>query len=87
LVDLDGEGVSGILTEQADGWFYKPNLGEGHFGPLQTVAKPSLGTLTSERQQLLDLAGDGQLDLVNLAGPTPGFYERSPDGEWEPFQA
>ena len=27
FVDLDGEGVSGILTEQADAWFYKSNLG------------------------------------------------------------
>ena len=25
-VDLDGEGVSGILTEQAGAWFYKRNL-------------------------------------------------------------
>ena len=25
-VDLDGEGLSGILTEQAGGWFYKANL-------------------------------------------------------------
>ena len=25
-VDLDGEGLAGILTEQADGWFYKRNL-------------------------------------------------------------
>ena len=24
-IDLDGEGTSGILTEQADGWFYKRN--------------------------------------------------------------
>ena len=42
-VDLDGEGISGILTEQAGAWFYKPNLGGGRFGPLETVAaKPSL---------------------------------------------
>jgi Salmonella virulence plasmid 65kDa B protein/FG-GAP-like repeat len=87
LVDLDGEGVSGILTEQADAWFYKPNLGEGRFGPPQTVAaKPSLAALTGGRQQLLDLAGDGQLDLVSLAGQTPGFYERTQDQDWEPFQ-
>src|SRR5262249_39500463 len=33
-VDLDGEGVSGVLTEQAGGWFYKPNLGDGRFGPV-----------------------------------------------------
>ena len=25
-IDLDGEGVSGILTEQGEGWFYKRNL-------------------------------------------------------------
>jgi hypothetical protein len=37
-VDLDGEGVKGILTEQADAWYYKPNLGEGRFGPQQPVA-------------------------------------------------
>ena len=87
-VDLDGEGVSGILTEQAGAWFYKPNLGDGRFGPLQTVAaKPSLADLSSGRQQLLDLAGDGQLDLVALAGPTPGFYERTYDEDWEPFRA
>lgn len=36
--DLDGEGLSGVLTEQADAWFYKPNLGGGQFGPMQPVA-------------------------------------------------
>jgi RHS repeat-associated protein len=87
-VDLDGEGVSGILTEQADAWFYKPNLGEGRFGPQENVAvRPSLAALSSGRQQLLDLAGDGQLDLVSLAGPTPGFFERTQDEDWEPFRA
>ena len=86
-VDLDGEGVSGILTEQADAWFYKPNLGEGRFGPLQTVAtKPSLAVLGNGRHQLLDLAGDGQLDVAEFSGPTPGFYERTHDEDWEPFQ-
>jgi RHS repeat-associated protein len=87
-VDLDGEGVSGILTEQADAWFYKPSLGEGRFGPVQTVAaKPSLANLSGGRQQLLDLAGDGQLDLIALADPAPGFYERTQDENWEPFKA
>jgi RHS repeat-associated protein len=83
-VDLDGEGLSGILTEQADAWFYKRNLGEGNFGPSErVVAKPSLAALNSGRQQLLDLAGDGQIDLVIFAGPTPGFYERTLDESWD----
>jgi RHS repeat-associated protein len=86
-VDLDGEGVSGILTEQADAWFYKPNLGGGRFGPLGPVArKPSLAALGQGRQQLLDLAGDGQLDLVEFTGPMPGFYERTDQEDWENFR-
>jgi RHS repeat-associated protein len=83
-VDLDGEGLSGILTEQAGTWFYKPNWGGGRFGPLERVAtQPSLAALG--QQQLLDLAGNGQLDLVLLDKPTPGFFERTLDRDWEPF--
>lgn len=85
-VDLDGEGLSGILTEQGDAWFYKPNLGGGELGPLELVAaKPSLAALSSGGQQLMDLAGDGQLDLVELSSPAPGFYERTHDRRWEQF--
>ena len=91
FVDLDGEGVSGILTEQADAWFYKPNLGDGKFGPMEVVStKPSTANLNSGRQQLMDLAGDGQLELVEMSGPVPGFYERTHDRNWEnfvPFQS
>src|SRR5690606_39210034 len=86
-VDLDGEGVSGILTEQAGAWFYKPNLGEGRLGALQVLrTNPSLFGSTSGGAQLLDLSGDGQLDLVAFAGPTPGFYERTQDETWETFR-
>jgi len=85
-VDLDGEGLSGILTEQADAWFYKPNQGGGKFGALQLLAeKPSLADLSSQRQKLIDLAGDGQLDLVELSGTVPGFYERTNDKHWKQF--
>ena len=83
-VDLDGEGISGILTEQGGAWYYKPNLGGGRFGPMQVVArKPSLAAVSEGRQQFLDLTGDGRLDLVEFEGPVPGFYERTADGNWE----
>jgi len=98
-VDLDGEGASGILTEQADGWYYKRNLSannlvreNGHehtvvdFGPLELVAsKPAVGFAGGG--QLLDLAGDGQVDLVQMEGPLHGFYERTEDASWEPYQS
>lgn len=86
-VDLDGEGISGVLSEQADAWFYKPNLGEGQFGPIKNVSpRPSLAALNRGRQQLLDLAGDGTLDLVEFASPTPGFFSRTEDAGWERFR-
>jgi RHS repeat-associated protein len=85
-VDLDGEGVSGVLTEQADAWFYKPNIGEARFGPMQLLTtKPALAALSRGRQELLDLAGNGRLDLVEFDGPTPGFSKRSDNG-WEAFR-
>ena len=34
----------------------------------------------------MDLAGDGQPDLVVLDGPTPGFYEHDEDEGWQPFR-
>ncbi|HEX7957954.1 MAG TPA: SpvB/TcaC N-terminal domain-containing protein, partial [Pyrinomonadaceae bacterium] len=86
-VDLDGEGVSGILTEQAGAWFYKRGLGDARFGPLETVARrPSLADLDGGRQQLLDLDGDGRLNLLTLAGPLPGSYERTRREDWEQFR-
>lgn len=87
LVDLDGEGLPGILTEHGDTWFYKPNLGGGRFGALEKVAsKPSIVSLNSGRIQLMDLAGDGQLDVVDLNPPVSGFYERTNDQCWENFR-
>ena len=39
-------GFSGVLTEQGGGWFYKPNLGDGRLGPVETIRdKPSLSDL------------------------------------------
>jgi RHS repeat-associated protein len=100
-VDLDGEGLSGILADWGDGgWGYKPNLspvnqvrqGDGSFqaragfGPVESVALlPSRSTLGGA-QQLLDLSGGGRLDVVDFTRPDPGFFERTPDEDWEPFQ-
>ena len=95
-LDLDGEGISGILTEQADGWFYKPNLSpinitreddtdytRARFGPLRRIVQKPSTDLAAGNARFMDLAGDGQLDLVELGGPTPGFYERNHEKGWE----
>ncbi|GCE06808.1 SpvB/TcaC N-terminal domain-containing protein [Dictyobacter aurantiacus] len=87
-VDLDGEGIAGILTEQAGNWFYKRNGGDGTFLPTETLlTQPSLANLKGGRQQLLDFTGDGRISLAQFAGPVSGFYERTTQDDWEPFRA
>ena len=97
--DLHGEGIPGILTEQGGAWLYKRNLSpinvkpsngishtEAKFAPVEVVAvKPNLA-LAGGQAQFMDLAGDGQPDLVMLDGPTPGLYEHDEVEGWEPFR-
>src|SRR5437764_12526214 len=49
------------------------------------TSKPAAGLV--DGAQFLDLAGDGQVDLVQMEGPLRGFYERTEEANWEPFQA
>jgi RHS repeat-associated protein len=99
-VDLHGEGLPGILSEHAGALYYKRNLSPASvssdaepdtatvaLGSVERVPdRPSILALSGSRQQWLDLAGDGQLDLVDFAGPVPGFYERTEADGWEPFR-
>lgn len=85
LVDLDGEGIPGILVEDRGAWYYKANLGDARFGPLQQLpSRPALAAQQG-RGQLIDLGGDGNLDFVSFMGPVSGFYERTPDRQWQPL--
>ncbi len=89
--DLHGEGIPGILAEQAGAWFYKRNVSPiserpVEFAPVElVVTRPNL-ELAGGRAQLMDLAGDGQPDLVVLGGPLPGLYEHDTEEGWEPFR-
>ena len=83
-IDLDGEGLSGVLSEQQGAWYYKPNLGEGTFGPMRVVARqPAMALAQGSRHQFLDLAGNGEIDVVDFSGPAPGFHERDRDEGWK----
>jgi RHS repeat-associated protein len=97
-MDLHGEGIPGVLSEQGGTWFYMRNLspladgGNGsesvkaRLAPAELVdSKPNL-SLAGGRAQLMDLAGDGQPDVVVLNGPTPGLYEHDPLEDWQPFR-
>ena len=90
-VDLHGEGIPGLLTEQAHAWFYKRNLSalDGRrvcFAPLEPVASAPDVSLAAGAQ-FMDMAGDGQLDIVTLDGPMAGLYEHDHGEGWQPFRA
>ncbi len=88
-IDLDGEGISGILSEQEGGWLYKHNLGNGHFDiPRQVAEKPSFSGLGSALQ-FQDLDGDGRRQVVET---NKGFWQLDgPDAytaykrDWAPY--
>jgi RHS repeat-associated protein len=98
-VDLDGEGLSGVFTEQGGGWFYKRNESaitrnpatgafSARFAPIESVATiPNGSPVTAGHWQFLDIAGDGQVDLVEFDRPLAGFYERTDDQDWQAFCA
>jgi RHS repeat-associated protein len=82
--DLDGEGIAGVLAEQPDAWYYKPNRGKGRFGPVQVVRNTPAGE--GGRAQLIDLDSDGRLELATLAQGTGGYFDRTDDAGWLPFR-
>lgn len=98
-VDLDGEGLSGILSDTDAGWFYKRNLSAKNLVPQPeggATARASLGPMRAVSalpghsdlggRHLLSLAGDGRLDVATLADPDPGFFSRTEDEDFAPFR-
>ncbi len=86
FTDLFNEGLSGILTEQGEGWFYKHSLGGGKFEQARLVSpKPSFTGLGAQLQ-LMDLDADGTKQLVSYHAEPKGFFELSDEEEWQPFR-
>ncbi len=93
-IDFEGEGISGILTEQGNGWFYKNNLGDGHFETARSIApKPNFSGLGAGSLQWQDLDADGRRQVVST-DPVKGFWELEDydpeDGampRWKPFRS
>ena len=90
-VDLDGEGLPGVLTEQATGWFYKRNLSANNLhkkssdvegetipklAPIVQVCQKPVASLSAGRSFFADVRGDGLMDLVNIGNGRWGFYSR-----------
>lgn len=89
--DINGEGLSGLLTEDDRAWYFKRNVSawspdgsplRARLEPIVTlVEKPAMTGLT-----LTNVNGDGSLCAVSLRPPNPGWFEYDADKGWAPFQ-
>jgi RHS repeat-associated protein len=85
FTDLFNEGLAGILTEQANGWYYKHNLGDGTFEQAKLVTpKPSFTGLGT-KLQLVDLDADGGKQLASFNTAPRGYFELNDDNQWQGF--
>ncbi len=87
FTDLFNEGLNGILTEQANGLYYKHNLGDGKFEQAKLITpKPSFAGLGSV-MQLADLDADGGKQLVGFSNEPTGYFELDDENEWHGFRS
>ncbi|QDL35695.1 SpvB/TcaC N-terminal domain-containing protein [Serratia liquefaciens] len=89
LVDLDGEGIVGILYQDGGGWWYRAPVRQAGDDPdavtwNKATLLPSIPALR-EGGILADLNGDGCLEWIVTAPGTSGCYQRTPGRGWLPF--
>ena len=84
-LDLLGDGLSGILTETGDAWYYKQNEGGASFGAQQLVAERPAYALG--QVSLVDFDADGDPNLAVLHGREAGYYRYDRASEsWQGFR-
>lgn len=87
-VDFFGEGIAGILSEQGNAYYYKSNLGDGHFTAARAIAqKPCFTGLNNGTLSLQDLDADGSRQLVSRVPGAQGYFDYSDQNEWQNFTA
>ncbi|KLU89105.1 hypothetical protein MAPG_08081 [Magnaporthiopsis poae ATCC 64411] len=99
-VDLDGEGLPGILTEQSGGWYYARNTSASNlptgaengspsprFEDLRCIRnRPSVSIKTGSAH-FGDVSGTGRTDVVTMDVKSWGYYRRAPaDDDWTSHQ-
>ncbi|WP_159076037.1 SpvB/TcaC N-terminal domain-containing protein [Microvirgula aerodenitrificans] len=91
LVDLYGDGLPGLLYQQAGAWLYRApqrvisadpdGISYGKATALPQAPKAAAGG----RQLLLDMTGDGRLDWVSVQPGLAGFFALNDDHSWRGF--
>lgn len=86
-VDLDGDGIPGVLSADGGALFYRRNEGGGHLAAARRLpTRPTQGGVVP---QVVDVGGDGAKDIVVYGREISGFYPRVGDswGQFVPFKS
>ncbi len=89
LVDLDSEGIPGLLVQGRDALWYKPSAGDGRYRPSTPLpTRPSALGANSGELRLMNIDGSGRMSVVLKRSGTPaGFWRRDALAEdWQEFR-
>ncbi|MGE2817993.1 SpvB/TcaC N-terminal domain-containing protein [Mycobacterium heidelbergense] len=85
FVDLDSDGLPGVLTTTPGGWWYQRPGGDGTFEPPRRVNElppTGAGGLTGLR----DVDGTGRIGVAAETSGLAGSSVRQPDHSWDRYQ-
>lgn len=86
-VDLKGEGIPGFLYSGYNSLFYlEPEGGGKYSAPNPPETFPIDRSFQKGTASLVDLEGNGELELVVKNGSRHGFYQRNSDDSWDNFR-
>ncbi len=92
ILDLYGEGIPGVLYNDGITTLYWEPAANGsgskavRYNRAQEPQSLPLPYGKTNNQQLIDLTGNGQLDLVLSTPNVSGYYEVNSDRSWQGFQ-
>ena len=94
LADLYGEGLPGILyADGASVLYFRPAASAGGESPVEylpptaPVSFPDPREVSGGDRLLMDLDGDGRMELVEAHPVGAGYWPGGMDGSWEAFRA
>ncbi|WP_145522077.1 SpvB/TcaC N-terminal domain-containing protein [Yersinia ruckeri] len=88
MVDLHGEGMTGILYQDTGSWWYRApirQLGDGPDAITWEAPSPLPFIPVKHGGVLMDFDGDGYLEWMVTGPGMSGHYDRTPERTWQGF--